>query len=189
MLVDLKGVSDTSPFTNAVAKWKKVITGGLPDSDVALQGSSACGAWPQSIDDLYICGIFTSIDGRSGVLGSAGPRFIRSSGTPIAGEMKFDSEDVEYINLVGVIVSDYYVYDAMIFLNVGIEHQNSHFRVVFLAICDALAARNGARGKEIRKQCCSLLHRDMFHHVRHCPNFTVFAIISSVLVRFGRPMV
>ena len=99
------GVSDTDPFTNAIQRWRAVITGDLPDVSEALPGTSSCGAWPEQIDDLYICGEYKAIDGRSGVLGSAGPRYYRSGGTPITGEMRFDIADVAYMNLVGVIVS------------------------------------------------------------------------------------
>jgi hypothetical protein len=106
MLADLVGVSDKTPFTNAVAKWKQIITGDIPNVDSALPGTSACGAWPSSIDDIYMCGAYTSIDGPSGILGSAGPRYLRSTGLPLTGEMKFDSADVNRMNLVGVIVSD-----------------------------------------------------------------------------------
>ncbi|CAB9499343.1 PKD domain containing protein (Partial), partial [Seminavis robusta] len=104
--LELRGVSQSSVFESAIREWKSVIMGDLPDINDVLPGESACGPWPQGIDDLYICGKYEAIDGRSGILGAAGPRFYRTSGTPITGEMVFDSADVAFINLLGVILHE-----------------------------------------------------------------------------------
>lgn len=86
--------SDVSIFTNAAERWESIIVGDLPN--VASSGgsfSSGCSP-PSTIDDSFICAKYVSIDGPRGVLGSAGPSYVRGSGLTIAGEMEFDSADV-----------------------------------------------------------------------------------------------
>ena len=86
--------SDESLFTNAVERWESVIVGDLPpQASIGGSFSSGCSP-PLTIDDLYICAQYATIDGPGRVLGSAGPTWIRSSGLTIAGEMEFDSADV-----------------------------------------------------------------------------------------------
>ena len=102
----LLGVSNDYEFKNAVTKWTQAITGDVPDFAGKLPGKSNCGAWPDFVDDLYMCGRYIYIDGPGGVLGAAGPRHYRPSvGIPITGEMQFDSADVNRMDLLGVIVS------------------------------------------------------------------------------------
>lgn len=74
------GVSDTSPFTSAIAKWEAVITGDIPEVQIGAC-SDDCGCIPDPIDDLHICGSYQPIDGSGGVLGAAGPTRIRSDGS------------------------------------------------------------------------------------------------------------
>jgi len=97
-------------FSNAVAKWSTVIVGDLPDVNGYLGGTSTCGAWPEAIDDVFICGKYKDIDGAGGVLGFAGPRHFRDNQVkklPLTGEMVFDMADVvrPSVNLLAVIVS------------------------------------------------------------------------------------
>ena len=68
--------------------------------DIGISGleyrpsSSSCQP-PDIIDDLYICALYTKIDGRGTILGSAGPMEIRLiDSLPIIGEMKFDYDDI-----------------------------------------------------------------------------------------------
>lgn len=105
--LDLTGVDDKSEFQSAVDKWRQVIVGDIPDFNGELGGSSTCGPWPTSIDDVYICGKYSAIDGPGNVLGRASPRHYRpSEGIPLTGEMTFDTDDVEKIeDLSGIIVS------------------------------------------------------------------------------------
>ena len=102
-------MNDASYFEKALAKWKRVITGKTEDIEAFLPGNSECGPWPSFVDDLYICGRYKSIDGPSGVLGYAGPAYVRTSGskTPITGSIVIDSADVDqpWVDLFGVIVS------------------------------------------------------------------------------------
>lgn len=84
-------------FFAAIDRWESVITGDLPPIDSTY--TSPCTTSPTDgiVDDLAICAIDPKIDGRGGVLGSAGPNYIRSPfppGLPAAGNMKFDSDDI-----------------------------------------------------------------------------------------------
>ena len=106
---DLVNVNDASYFERASVKWKRVITGKTEDIIATLPGNSECGPWPSFVDDLYICGKYKSLDGPGGVLGYAGPTYVRTGGsaTPITGSIVIDSADVgqEWLDLYGVIVS------------------------------------------------------------------------------------
>ncbi|CAB9509473.1 zinc metalloendopeptidase [Seminavis robusta] len=107
--LDLLNVPDDTVFRNAVDKWSKVIIGDTTNFTGNLGGSSACGPWPSSIDDIYICGEYKYIDGQSGILGSAGPRHYRpSEGLPLTGTMSFETVDVENTiqDLFGVILHE-----------------------------------------------------------------------------------
>jgi hypothetical protein len=73
-------------FTDAAARWSQIITADIPDIT-----SSPYGA----IDDLLIDASIVAIDGPGGILGQAGPDYLRSgSRLPGHGEMEFDSADV-----------------------------------------------------------------------------------------------
>ena len=78
-----------------------MIVGDLPDVTGIGGSDSYCPGivLPDTIDDLFICAAEEPIDGAYGVLGYAGPVYIRSdSGLPISGRMFFDSADA---NLFG----------------------------------------------------------------------------------------
>jgi hypothetical protein len=85
-------------FVDAAAHWGTLITGDVPDLTVTVP-SGTCGsnspALGMSIDDVLIFARIESIDGVNGILGSAGPCLIRTSGSlPIVGTMRFDIADV-----------------------------------------------------------------------------------------------
>jgi uncharacterized protein YjdB len=87
-----------SAFEDAAARWGTLITSDLSDVPVAL-GEGACGAGSPSlnmtIDDLVIFARIEPIDGVNGILGAAGPCFIRNSNhLTLLGLMRFDIEDV-----------------------------------------------------------------------------------------------
>lgn len=68
-------------FDQAKTLWESIITADLPDIN--------------GIDDLQISAQVNAIDGAGGVLGSAGPTFVRSgSNLPYQGQMQFDSADI-----------------------------------------------------------------------------------------------
>jgi len=102
-------------FYDAAAKWKSVITGDLPSVNARgslMKALSSCPAssMPNVVDDVFICGSVTDIDGPGRVLGMAGAEFVRRpNGLPIIGLMRFDEADVEMLvtmgSFNGVIVS------------------------------------------------------------------------------------
>jgi subtilisin-like proprotein convertase family protein len=72
-------------FAQASLRWSEVITGDVPPAIV--EG--------EEIDDVLIEAQGVPIDGPGGVLGQAGPRFIRpGSNLPIKGTMSFDTADL-----------------------------------------------------------------------------------------------
>lgn len=74
-----------SVFQFAAARWAEVIVGDLPS--VQFEG--------EEIDDVRILAKGEEIDGPRGILGQAGPRFVRSdTQLPLLGEMTFDVADL-----------------------------------------------------------------------------------------------
>lgn len=81
-------------FDLAEAMWEKVIIGDLPDTG--------------GIDDLLIYAGVQNIDGEYGILGQAGPRYLRGSSSnylPFIGEMEFDSSDIAYMENNGTLTA------------------------------------------------------------------------------------
>jgi hypothetical protein len=73
-------------FTAAVTRWTQIITADIPDINTSQWGL---------IDDLLIDASIVSIDGAGGILGQAGPDWVRSGSLlPAHGVMEFDSADV-----------------------------------------------------------------------------------------------
>jgi Leishmanolysin len=106
--LDLAGLpaADAAIFSAAADRWTSVIVGDLPGtvSTAGFRTVSNC-IYPATIDDLYICGRYTNIDGPSGVLGSAGPFYTRNSdGLPVVGTMEFDSADTPSMKASGELI-------------------------------------------------------------------------------------
>jgi hypothetical protein len=105
-------------FTNARRRWEQVIAGNLPSVQMnvtAGQCKDAEGnaivdhpAVNEVVDDLLVFVQIDSIDGPNGVLGTAGPCFIRNtSRLPVLGIMRFDRADLlvmEQNNLLGDVI-------------------------------------------------------------------------------------
>jgi hypothetical protein len=94
-------------FDSAAAKWSRVITGDVPDLAYAL-GSGSCGtgspSFNLSIDDLVIFATVETIDGAGGLLGEAGPCYIRTpSNLPFLGRMRFDQADMASMESSGLL--------------------------------------------------------------------------------------
>jgi len=92
-----KGTAWTVPLQNAFVAAAEavsdVITGDVPSR--YYNG--------RTIDDLSISAELVAIDGRYGILGSAGPTALRSgSYLPVTGSMRFDSADATYYNGIGL---------------------------------------------------------------------------------------
>ena len=93
--------SDVQTFySNAYSRWTSIIKsdsnngGSTSTSGLNLWAECPAGI-PSILDDLYICGRDTCIDGPGNVLGSAGPQYIwTATGLPATGIMEFDSEDI-----------------------------------------------------------------------------------------------
>ncbi|MGH7427129.1 MAG: hypothetical protein ACREJ4_01990 [Candidatus Methylomirabilaceae bacterium] len=98
-------------FNSAVAKWQQIIYQDIPDFPGFSANAGQCGAGspaigPITVDDVLILARIDSIDGPAGVLGSAGPCFIRVPGSlTIMGRMTFDSADVAALSASGSLNS------------------------------------------------------------------------------------
>ncbi len=98
-------------FGDAAARWMDIITGDLGDIDFGVgQGANACGVGDPNItgvqDDLIVFVSLVLIDGPGGILGSAGPCFIRTlTDTPltVVGVMQFDTADLPNLEAAGTL--------------------------------------------------------------------------------------
>ncbi len=87
-------------FDASVAKWQQITYQDIPDFANFSASAGQCGSnspaiGPLTVDDVLILARIDSIDGPNGILGQAGPCFIRStSRLTIMGQMTFDSADV-----------------------------------------------------------------------------------------------
>lgn len=87
-------------FEDAAARWAELVVGDIADEVVLEPFAPSCfdtelEPLVDQIDDLVIFAQVTPIDGPGGILGSAGPCFIRTeTGHPLVGLMSFDSDDV-----------------------------------------------------------------------------------------------
>lgn len=100
-LVDIP-LADQSFFSLAAQRWENIVRGDLSDVDSAgLSGFGGDCVLPDTIDDLYICAVYSDIDGPGQVLGSAGPRYYRDNGLTTTGFMQFDAADIEYLKEKG----------------------------------------------------------------------------------------
>lgn len=92
--------SQQAVFANAAAKWQSILTGDIPDI-----GASP-GQWGAAVDDVRITASGQAIDGVGGILGSAGPEWIRGgSSLPISGVMTFDSADLANLQANGSLTN------------------------------------------------------------------------------------
>lgn len=88
--------SQQDAFAIAAKRWSSIIIGDVPDAN--LQG--------ELIDDIKIDARGALIDGVGGILGQAGPTWIRSgSFLPIAGVMTFDRDDLQKLEDDGLLLS------------------------------------------------------------------------------------
>jgi hypothetical protein len=112
MDIDIRFTAGSSPtesqaqaFADAEERWEQIITLGIPDIPLDLpagQCGSNAPAIDETVDDLVILATVTNIDGPGGILGQAGPCFLRSdSRLPILGLMRFDSNDLEALEFDG----------------------------------------------------------------------------------------
>ena len=87
--------SQESIFADAADRWAEIITGDIPDvnTDIGL------------VDDVAIDASGVFIDGAGGILGQAGPTWLRSgSYLPARGLMQFDSADLAAMESNGTLL-------------------------------------------------------------------------------------
>ena len=95
-------------FAEAELRWETLITGDLDDVNQTLP-AGACGDSPETpgpFDDVTIFVTIGPIDGPFGVLGQAGPCFVRvgattGEGLTVIGRMEFDEDDMELLETEG----------------------------------------------------------------------------------------
>ena len=94
-------------FVDAEQKWEALITGDLEDGAIeaaAGECDSGTPAMSETIDDVIIFATIDTIDGPGGILGQAGPCFIRDPGfLPALGVMFFDRDDLDFIESEGLL--------------------------------------------------------------------------------------
>ena len=87
-------------FDQAAARWERIIIKDVPSITGTIP--SAFTGFPPAVDgtldDIVIEVALAPIDGPGGVLGQAGPNFVRTSDfLPISGVMYFDVEDLDFL--------------------------------------------------------------------------------------------
>ncbi|NAS30704.1 peptidase [Flavobacteriaceae bacterium R38] len=86
-------------FEAAAARWERIIIGDVPSIEGPLP--SAFAGFPAiegPIDDIVIEVALAPIDGPGGVLGQAGPQFVRNADfLPVSGVMFFDVADLDFL--------------------------------------------------------------------------------------------
>jgi hypothetical protein len=95
-------------FAQAELRWEGLVTGELTDVNQTLPASS-CGENPETpgpFDDLLIFATIEEIDGEDGILGQAGPCFVRVPGDlTVIGRMTFDEADMLALEADGSLQS------------------------------------------------------------------------------------
>ena len=84
-------------YKTAMNHWQEIIVGDLESvSTLGMANDGCSNPFPEVIDDMHICGKDTVMDGVGGTLGSASAMYERvTDGTVIAGNMEFDTADVQ----------------------------------------------------------------------------------------------
>ena len=102
-------------FTDARVRWEAAITGDLEDGFLDIPPADCAASAPavsQVIDDVLILVSLVPIDGAGGILGGAGPCYLRDFGIQdvfevgdltILGTMKFDIDDLEMLEADGFL--------------------------------------------------------------------------------------
>jgi hypothetical protein len=94
-------------FTAARQRWESIIVGDLPDVQLnAATGSCGSGspALQRAVDDVLILITIEPIDGEGGILGAAGPCFIRTPGSlTVMGRMRLDTDDLAAVEAAGLL--------------------------------------------------------------------------------------
>ncbi len=114
-------------FESAAARWERIIIkdeSSIPEESIAGPLPSAFFGFPAlnadgPVDDVVIEVVLIPIDGPGQVLGSAGPRFVRTSNRlTISGVMQFDTADLQTLDDLGLF-EDVIVHEMGHVLGVG----------------------------------------------------------------------
>jgi hypothetical protein len=94
-------------FEAAKDRWQGLIVGDVPNAQLTASAGQ-CGdnspALNRTVDDLLILVTLAPIDGAGGILGQAGPCFIRNTGRlPVLGLMRFDTADLDVLQSNGLL--------------------------------------------------------------------------------------
>lgn len=93
--------------STAVARWRGVVMSELSDIPVRAPANACFEGQPalnEVVDDLLLFVEFVEIDGPNGVLGQAGPCYIRSDNhMPVIGSLTLDAADVQQADLMGAL--------------------------------------------------------------------------------------
>jgi hypothetical protein len=93
--------AQSEAFTTAEQKWEGLVVGDLPNFQMNVAADECDTGTPainETIDDVIVFVTLEPIDGAGGILGQAGPCFVRTPGFhPLVGVMFFDSEDLEFV--------------------------------------------------------------------------------------------
>ena len=104
-------VAQKTAFGDAAGRWMDIITGDLGDINFGSGvGPNACGVGDPNItgvqDDLIVFASLVFIDGPGGILGMAGPCFIRTTTDAplsVVGVMQFDTADLPSMEAAGTL--------------------------------------------------------------------------------------
>jgi hypothetical protein len=94
-------------FEAAKNRWQGLLIGDVPNAQLTA-AAGQCGdnspALNRTVDDVLILVTLAPIDGAGGILGQAGPCFIRITGQlPVLGLMKFDTADLDVLQSNGLL--------------------------------------------------------------------------------------
>jgi hypothetical protein len=109
-------------FDAAAQRWQRIIIGDVPSITGTIP--SAFTDFPPvvsngTIDDIVIEVALAPIDGPGGILGAAGPQFVRLvDGLPLSGVMFFDVADLDFLESLGLF-EDVIVHEMGHVLGVG----------------------------------------------------------------------
>ncbi|WP_084542410.1 PKD domain-containing protein [Calidithermus chliarophilus] len=94
-------------FDAAAAKWEQVITQGFASTSLNIPADECADGLPAfngSVDDILIDAAVVPIDGPGGVLGQAGPCYMRTADRlTLYGVMQFDSADLANLEANGLL--------------------------------------------------------------------------------------
>jgi hypothetical protein len=106
--------AQSQAFTEAEERWENLVVGDLANLQLDVAANECDSGTPainETVDDVIIFVTLEPIDGVDGVLGQAGPCFVRTPGfRPLVGVMFFDTDDLEFVESEGLL-DDLFVHE------------------------------------------------------------------------------